>query len=79
MFGLEGEVFGLLDNGILAVLALFGIDLDKRLGGNGVRGGLYTNDGDNHRLSRNLCPCVYRHKALGRCYTTIFNKTRITQ
>ena len=41
MFGLEGEVFGLLDNGILAVLALFGIDLDKRLGGNGVRGGLY--------------------------------------
>jgi len=41
MFGFEGEVFGLLDNGILAVLALFGIDLDKRLGGNGVRGGLY--------------------------------------
>ena len=41
MFGLEGEVFGLLDNGILAVLALLGIDLDKRLGGNGVRGGLY--------------------------------------
>ena len=41
MFGLEGEVFGLLDNGILAVLALLGIDLDKRLGGNGVRGGLF--------------------------------------
>jgi len=41
MFGLEGEVFGLLDNGILAILALFGIDIDKRLGGNGVRGGLY--------------------------------------
>ena len=27
MFGLEGEVFGLLDNGILAVLALLGTRL----------------------------------------------------
>jgi len=41
MFGLEGEVFGVFDNGILAVFALLGIDVDKRLGGSGIHGALY--------------------------------------
>ena len=37
----DGEIFGLIDNGILALLALLGIDLDKRLGGDGVYGALF--------------------------------------
>tara|TARA_Y100001973_G_scaffold19932_1_gene29434 strand:+ start:15612 stop:16100 length:489 start_codon:yes stop_codon:yes gene_type:complete len=37
----DGEIFGLIDNGILAVLALLGIDLDRRLGGDGIYGALY--------------------------------------
>ena len=34
-------LFGLGDNLILAIFAVFGIDLDKKLGGNGVHGALY--------------------------------------
>jgi hypothetical protein len=41
MFNLDGEIFGLLDNGVLAICALFGIDIDKRLGGSGIYGGLF--------------------------------------
>tara|TARA_R110000787_G_scaffold109125_4_gene217699 strand:+ start:484 stop:762 length:279 start_codon:yes stop_codon:yes gene_type:complete len=41
MFGLEGEIFGLLDNGVLAICALLGIDIDQRLGRNGVHGALF--------------------------------------
>jgi hypothetical protein len=41
MFGLEGEIFGLLDNGVLAICALAGIDIDQRLGRNGVHGALF--------------------------------------
>tara|TARA_R100001377_G_C3173691_1_gene104013 strand:+ start:762 stop:1040 length:279 start_codon:yes stop_codon:yes gene_type:complete len=53
MFGLEGEVFGLFDNGILALCALFGIDIDKKLGGTGVHGGLYGG-----LLGNTLSDCV---------------------
>ena len=41
MFGIEGEIFGYIDNGILALCAVFGINVDKKLGGSGVYGGLY--------------------------------------
>ena len=41
MLGFEGEIFGLLDNGVLALCAFFGIDIDKRLGGSGVNGALF--------------------------------------
>jgi len=41
MFGFEGEIFGLLDNGVLALCAIFGIDIDKRLGGSGIHGALF--------------------------------------
>ena len=34
-------LFGVIDNLILAVGALFGIDLDKKLGGVGVNGAIY--------------------------------------
>ena len=37
----DGEIFGLIDNGILFLLAIFGINLDKRLGGSGVTGALF--------------------------------------
>ena len=37
----DGDIFGIVDNGILAVLAIVGIDLDKKLGGSGVMGGLF--------------------------------------
>ena len=41
MLGFEGEIFGLLDNGVLALCAMFGIDIDKRLGGSGIHGALF--------------------------------------
>tara|TARA_Y100000310_G_scaffold259141_1_gene267719 strand:+ start:2778 stop:3035 length:258 start_codon:yes stop_codon:yes gene_type:complete len=34
-------LFGLGDNLILAIFAILGIDLDKKLGGKGVHGALY--------------------------------------
>lgn len=38
----EGDIFGVVDNGILAVLTIFGIDLEKKFfGGSGVIGGLF--------------------------------------
>jgi len=37
----DGEIFGLIDNGILFLLAILGINLDKRLGGSGVNGALF--------------------------------------
>ena len=38
----EGDIFGVVDNGILAVMTIFGIDLEKRFfGGSGVMGGLF--------------------------------------
>ena len=40
MLFFEGDIFGIIDNGILALVALLGIDLDKKLGGSGVYGGL---------------------------------------
>ena len=36
----DGDIFGIVDNGVLAILALAGIDLDKNLGVSGVMGGL---------------------------------------
>jgi hypothetical protein len=38
---MEGLVFGLVDNGVLALCALVGVDLDQRLSGKGVNGALY--------------------------------------
>ena len=38
----EGDIFGIVDNGILAVVTIFGIDLEKKFfGGSGVMGGLF--------------------------------------
>ena len=38
----EGDIFGIVDNGILAVVTIFGIDLEKKFfGGSGVIGGLF--------------------------------------
>ena len=37
----DGEIFGLIDNGILFLLAILGINLDKKLGGSGVNGALF--------------------------------------
>ena len=37
----DGDIFGIVDNGVLAILALAGIDLDEKLGGSGVMGGLF--------------------------------------
>jgi len=38
---LDGLLFGIIDNGVLAVCALMGIDIDKKLKGKGVYGALY--------------------------------------
>jgi hypothetical protein len=38
---LDGLIFGLVDNGILAICAVLGIDLDKRFAGKGVNGALF--------------------------------------
>jgi len=37
----NGDIFGIIDNGILALLSVFGIDIEKRLGGKGVYGALF--------------------------------------
>ena len=37
----DGDIFGIVDNGVLAILALAGIDLDKNHRGSGVMGGLF--------------------------------------
>lgn len=38
---LDGLLFGIIDNGVLAVCALLGIDIDQKLAGRGVNGALY--------------------------------------
>jgi hypothetical protein len=38
---LDGVLFGIVDNGILALCALLGIDIDKKLSGKGVNGALF--------------------------------------
>ena len=37
----DGDIFGIVDNRVLAVLSILGIDIDKKLGGTGVMGGLF--------------------------------------
>jgi len=37
----NGDIFGIIDNGILALISVFGIDIEKRLGGKGVYGALF--------------------------------------
>lgn len=37
----EGLVFGIVDNGVLALCSLWGIDIDQKLSGKGVNGALY--------------------------------------
>ena len=38
---IDGDIFGLIDNGILALITIFGIDIEQKLGGKGVLGGLF--------------------------------------
>ena len=38
---IDGDIFGVVDNGILALITIFGIDLEQKLGGKGVLGGLF--------------------------------------
>ena len=38
---LDGLLFGFIDNGVLAICALLGIDLDKKFAGKGINGALY--------------------------------------
>ena len=39
---IDGDIFGVVDNGILALITIFGIDLEqKKFGGKGVLGGLF--------------------------------------
>ena len=37
----EGVWFGFVDNGILVFISLFGINLERRLGGKGIYGALF--------------------------------------
>jgi hypothetical protein len=36
----DGDIMGVVDNLILAICAYWGVDIDKKLGGNGVQGAL---------------------------------------
>ena len=36
----DGDIMGIVDNGILACCAYYGVNLDKKLGGSGVQGAL---------------------------------------
>ncbi len=38
---LDGLIFGLVDNGVLAICAILGIDIDKKFAGKGVNGALF--------------------------------------
>ena len=38
---LDGLIFGIVDNGILAICAILGINLDKKFAGKGVNGALF--------------------------------------
>ena len=37
----EGTWFGIIDNGILVFVSLFGVNLERKLGGKGVYGALF--------------------------------------
>ena len=64
----EGDIFGIVDNGILAVLTIFGIDLEKKFfGGSGVIGGLFgalIGNAVSDLLAAVIDPSA-RHLALG--------------
>jgi len=64
----EGDIFGVVDNGILAVITIFGIDLEKRFfGGSGVMGGLFgalIGNAISDLLAAVIDPSA-RHLALG--------------
>ena len=64
----EGDIFGVIDNGILAVLTIFGIDLEKKFfGGSGVIGGLFgalIGNAVSDLLAAVIDPSA-RHLALG--------------
>jgi hypothetical protein len=36
----DGDIMGIVDNGILAACAYYGVNLDKKFGGNGLQGAL---------------------------------------
>ena len=64
----EGDIFGIVDNGILAVVTIFGIDLEKKFfGGSGVIGGLFgalIGNAISDLLAAVIDPSA-RHLALG--------------
>ena len=64
----EGDIFGVVDNGILAVITIFGIDLEKKFfGGSGVIGGLFgalIGNAVSDLLAAVIDPSA-RHLALG--------------
>ena len=64
----EGDIFGIVDNGILAVITIFGIDLEKKFfGGSGVIGGLFgalIGNAISDLLAAVIDPSA-RHLALG--------------
>lgn len=37
---IDGDIMGIVDNGVLAICAYFGIDLDKKFGNSGVNGAI---------------------------------------
>ena len=37
----DGLIFGIVDNGVLALCSLWGIDIDQKLSGKGINGALY--------------------------------------
>ena len=37
----EGTWFGIVDNGILLFITIFGVSIDRKLGGRGVYGALF--------------------------------------
>ena len=64
----EGDIFGVVDNGILAVITIFGIDLEKKFfGGSGAIGGLFgalIGNAISDLLAAVIDPSA-RHLALG--------------
>ena len=40
MMFIDGDIMGIVDNGVLAICAYFGIDLDKKFGNSGVNGAI---------------------------------------
>ena len=67
MIFLDGDVMGIVDNGVLAVCAYLGIDVDKKLGNSGINGaitGALLGNALSDLLGSAIDPAT-RHLALG--------------